>query len=183
MRGKKRMWIPVLLVGASAAWLPLAAELGRRAHDHDHQAGQADETARSSDPTEALPPKLREMLVAEMRQLDGALAGLTSAVAAGDWRAVEQTAKRMQGSYILKQKLSDTEVEVLHAALPRDFLALDDRFHARAGKLAHAAHERNAELAVFYTARLLEDCVHCHGAYAAKTFPGLASEPSASHRH
>jgi len=70
----------------------------------------------------------------------------------------------------------------LHEKLPGDFIAMDRRFHATAGKLAHTAASRDGELATFYYGRMLDGCVNCHATYASGRFPGLASGET-PHQH
>ncbi|MFZ1805440.1 MAG: cytochrome c, partial [Nitrospira sp.] len=60
---------------------------------------------------------------------------------------------------------------------------LDEAFHLRAEKLAHAAKAEDAEAVSFQFSRLLDSCVVCHSTYAKSKFPNFRSEGGAEHRH
>lgn len=133
-------------------------------------------------PTADLSPELRGAFVAEMQGLDASLQAAVSALARGDWPAVEHAAHQIHGSFILAQRLSPAQREELHRVLPEPFLALDRSFHERAERLAAAAKGADAELAAFSMYKLTEACVSCHAQYAGHRFPGLSSPPPA-HDH
>jgi len=134
------------------------------------------------DPLQALPPKLRDALREEMRALEPAVGRLARALPKGEWQVVHDTALQVRDSFILKKALTGPERETLHRVLPEDFQRRDAAFHEHAYRLALAAHNRDAELAGFYLARLIDGCTGCHGRYARQRFPGFqASEPAHSH--
>lgn len=126
---------------------------------------------------------LHEALAAEMAAIDAGISSLATSIARGDWPTVRSESQRIHDSFILKQELSEAELEELHRSLPAGFLALDARFHQHAKQLAHVAEEGDGELAVFYFAKLIEGCVDCHTTYAAEAFPGLASPSDRGHEH
>jgi hypothetical protein len=139
--------------------------------------------AENTNVTSALSEKLQALLVKEMVLIDQGMGELTSAISAGDWKAVAGVASKIEGSFILKQSLSEEDVHQLHKALPDTFVEMDIAFHGRAGDLAHAAHTGDAEMAVYHYSRMLEGCVNCHARYAPASFPGLAVEEPAAHEH
>lgn len=134
--------------------------------------------------TAKLSPPLRAALIEEMQQVDRALQRGVSHAAKGEWPQLAEAADSIAGAFILKRKLTDAQREELERALPGDFLALDQKFHTTAERLAAAARASDPELALFYTSRLLEACTSCHGRFAAQRFPGLAAaQEPASHTH
>lgn len=138
----------------------------------------------ADEPELKLSPKLRGALVAEMAGLKTGMAELTGSLATGDWPRARQRALAIRDSYILKQKLSHAELAELEHALPPDFQELDTRFHRHAEALAHAAEDRDGELAGFYLGRMIEGCTACHARYASHTLPGFkAATPAAEHAH
>ena len=133
-------------------------------------------------PTTKLSPEVRTAFIAEMQNLDSCLQRAVSAVARADWAGAERAAQEIKGSFILEQRLRPEQLAELHKVLPAAFLALDRRFHEQAERLAAAARNADAELAVFSTYKLTEACVSCHAQYAHHRFPGLAA-PNAVHDH
>lgn len=124
-------------------------------------------------PVLALSPKLRAALVAEMAGVKEGVAELSASLAMGEWDAAARRAERIRDSYIMKQKLSRSELEELERALPADFAKMDDAFHRHAEGLAHAAKARNHELAVFYFSKMMEGCGACHARYATHALKGF----------
>lgn len=135
----------------------------------------------AEDPTTKLSPALRAAFIAEMQQLDTGLQQVLSAIARADWATIERTAHKIESSFILEQQLSSEQQEELHRVLPEAFLALDRKFHGDAARLAAAAKHADAELAAFYTYRLIDGCVTCHSQFARQRFPGLAAPAEALH--
>ena len=128
----------------------------------------------------SMSPDLLELLRAEMRELESASQAISLALPAGDWAQIAATGEKMHDSYILAKKLTEAQRTEL-ASLPEPFKRLDEQFHAEAEKLAHAAHEKDAELTAFWFSRLLEGCAGCHAAYAQQRFPGFAGDAADSH--
>jgi hypothetical protein len=122
----------------------------------------------------ALSSELREVLSSEMRSIQKGMESLVSAIASGNWQNVSQTAITLRDSYIMKQELSEKQLEELHHALPPRFLELDRSFHHLAGMLSHVAEHGHDELVTFYFYKLSEACVACHAKYATQRFPAFA---------
>ncbi len=118
---------------------------------------------------------LRKALQKEMLAVQDGMMKLVPAIASGDWATVSRTADNIKKTYIMKQKLTQAQLKELHSALPAGFKRLDHRFHKTAGRLAHAAERKDAELAVFYFYKLNESCVTCHSAYAKQRFPAFSA--------
>ncbi len=124
-----------------------------------------------------LPPDLREILLEEMREVEVNARDLVPALARGDWKEAENLAGKIEGSYILKKKLTREQEKKLHAALPELFQQMDEKFHETARRLGEAAKNRDSELSSFYFYRLTQSCQECHGRFAPERFPGF-KEPS-----
>ena len=160
-----------------AGTLMLAAVLGspRATAQHEHAAP-------AGKPAIEFSAELTALLSEEMLAIEQGIGTLMTAMAAGEWPRVAETAEKIEKSYILAQRLTAEQREELERALPPRFKSLDSVFHRAAGRLAKAARERDAELAVFHSYKLMEACVECHSAYASERFPGFA-EGGVGHRH
>lgn len=156
---------------ALAAVLLVTAAL---AQDHAHH--DEDATAASGI---GLSPELRQLLVREMLAIQEGMQDLVPAIAAGRWAEIAATGRKIHDSYILRQEMSEAQLEELHHALPAEFVEMDHAFHHTAGMLAHAAEQKNADVVGFYFFKLNEGCVACHAKFAAERFPGLA--PAGEH--
>jgi hypothetical protein len=126
---------------------------------------------------------LAALLSEEMLAIEEGLGALMTAMAGGDWPRVAETAERIEQSYILAQRLTAEQIEELERVLPSRFKALDTAFHGSAGKLSQAARERDAELSIFHSYKLMEACVECHATYATKRFPGFDEEEKGHEHH
>ena len=131
---------------------------------------------------EALSPPLRSALTQEMAALQDGMMQLIPAFASGQWQTVAKIGMQMQESFIIKQALSESQLDELHSALPEAFQQLDADFHYLAGMLSHAASQRKPELVAFYFGRMAEACVACHSRYATAKFPALETARTES-RH
>lgn len=166
MRRMKSAGIAALAAGVLFLGHAGAAE---QAH-HGHEA-----------PAIALSKEVKGLLSEEMNAIQQGMMDLVPAIAAGEWDRIIGIARKIEGSYILKQKLTKPQIDELHHALPQGFRELDHRFHKTAGMLAHVAEVRDAELVSFYFYRMNEACTQCHSRYVADRFPGLAQP--ARHDH
>jgi hypothetical protein len=126
-------------------------------------------------------PEIQEMLTKEMVRLQNSMMQMMPAIAAGEWDMVATLADGMAMSHIMKQNLSQAQMESLHKGLPLAFKVLDNQFHDYAGMLSHVTRERHIELTTFYYYKLTETCIACHSQFAQKRFPGL-TQPSKAHK-
>ncbi|NCO56891.1 MAG: hypothetical protein COW73_05305 [Nitrospirae bacterium CG18_big_fil_WC_8_21_14_2_50_70_55] len=169
------MWIRgvVLMVGCLALCGPVVADAEEE--DGVHR------TAPSTGGPVALSPDLRSLLQREMGAIQAGMQELVAVIAAGQWPRAAQIAKQIEASYVLRQGLSEAQVDELHRLLPPDFLEMDQVFHQRAGRLARAAETGNGEVAVFYFYKLTEGCVACHDRFAGQRSPGPSAAPHDHH--
>ena len=148
--------------------------------------GYAEHPVRSPLPTDQLhlSPELAQLIKQEMNAIQKGMQSLLPAIASGYWEEVANIGEKIQRSYIMKQKLTPTQVEELHHVLPPAFQELDQSFHHSAGMLAHAAKMKNPDVVTFYFYKLIDTCVACHTKFAANRFPGLGtSGDNGGHRH
>lgn len=124
-----------------------------------------------------LSPGVKEALVQEMQGVQKNMQSMLPHIAAGEWEHVAHLAQRIEGAYILRQKLSPEQMEELHRALPPEFIELDHGFHKMAGMLSHVAKEPHIELVSFYYYKLVDSCNRCHSKFAQQRFPKLAPSP------
>jgi hypothetical protein len=110
-----------------------------------------------------------------MRQLQKGMTEILPLYVSGRWAEIVPIASKMEGSYVLKQNLSEEQMHELHSKLPSGFIELDQQFHYLSGMLEHAAKMEKAELVGFYFSKMSEICVSCHTQYATHRFPALAT--------
>ena len=126
-----------------------------------------------------LPADVKPLLTQEMQHIKQGMMDLIPLIASGQWNGIAEIAKKMQGSYIMKQQLTKEQMHALHTSLPPAFIALDQNFHRSAGMLAHVAEEKKSELVNFYFYKLTESCGQCHSQYAQQRFPAFADQGKA----
>lgn len=132
---------------------------------------------------ESLSPELRLLLKQEMLAIQDGMKQILPAFASGDLELVSNISGRISRSYILKQKITDTQKHELHEKLSKDFLLKDKKFHHYAGMLAHVSKERHTELVGFYYSKLMESCIGCHSEHAKHRFPIFANESAQKGHH
>jgi len=132
---------------------------------------------------EALSPDLRNLLSKEMKALQNGMMSIIPAYISGNWSEIETTAEKMKSSYILKQSITESQVQELHSVLTPEFIEKDQRFHYLAGMLEHAAQSKKAELINFYFAEMNESCASCHAVFATHKFPAFKPTEKNGHAH
>ena len=130
-----------------------------------------------------LSPELRSLLSKEMLSLQDGMKSILPAYVSGDLDGVARIANKIKNSYILKQKITNTQKHELKNKLPKSFLQSDKKFHEYAGMLEHVAKERHIELVGFYYSKLSESCVNCHSQHAIYKFQGLHKQSRQSNDH
>jgi len=128
-------------------------------------------------------PSTRSALIKEMVAITKNYQDLVSSLAQGDWEKVTKKSHAIYSSFILKQELSDEDMNDLHRILPERFIEMDQAFHNHAKNLAMAAKQHDGELAAFYSWKLMDGCVNCHKIYGNQRFPGLTDNNMGSHEH
>lgn len=157
-----------LLLTASCSELHITEKQDHPSVQHAHMQLDAD---------------IQQLLQQEMQAIQTGMMSLVPAIASGDWKKVTEIGKNMEGSYLLKQKLSTEQRHALHKSLPAAFIKYDQAFHHSAGMLAHAAEEGHSDIVSFYFYKLSAACVECHSEFATERFPNLAVKKSVGHHH
>jgi hypothetical protein len=132
---------------------------------------------------ESLSPELRVLLKQEMLALQDGMKNIVPAFASGDLEEVSHIAGIINKSFILKQKITDSQKHELHEKLSKDFIKKDQQFHQYAGMLEHVSKEKHIELIGFYYSKLMESCIDCHSEYATHRFPMLSNDPAKKEEH
>jgi len=117
---------------------------------------------------ERLPPKLRKFLKKEMHLLAEAGRTMEAALAEGDSKTVEDLAKRMHESFIMKQELTTMDLRELKVIVGEDFVTRDKAFHGMAAELSLAAKAGDVVLQQEIFGNMIRVCAACHVAYAPK---------------
>jgi cytochrome c556 len=130
-----------------------------------------------------LSPALLDLLRAEMREIAGGVQGIALSLAAGDWKAIQDTSAKIRASYIMEKKLTPAQARELEQALPEHFKHIDAEFHERAEKLGAAAAAHDPGIVAFQYSRLVESCALCHAAFARSRFPGFGPPAQPGHQH
>jgi hypothetical protein len=157
-------------------------------HEHHEQHAKPDTGhahQMKAQPSQAvqLSPDLLALLNQEMGLIQQGMMDIVPAISAGEWDKVSTIGQKIKASFILKQKLTDTQKKELHRVLPQQFIEMDMDFHKSAGMLAHAAEMKNADVVNFYFYKMNAACVSCHGKYATERFPGLIKGGDEEHHH
>lgn len=126
---------------------------------------------------------LMNLLRTEMREILSGIQSISPSIATGDWKKIADISRTIKNSYILAQKITPQQKKELQQKLPDYFKRMDENFHIEAGKLELAARNHDPQLVTFHYYRLIDSCVSCHTAYAAKRFPGFVPEKSIEHPH
>lgn len=125
---------------------------------------------------EALSQELRSLLSQEMQAVQNGMLSIIPAYVSGNWREIESTARNIKNSYLLRQNLSESQAQELHAKLPHAFIEQDQRFHALGGKLEEAARNENPAQINFYFSKMNAACLNCHKDFAVHRFPALTKK-------
>jgi len=120
-----------------------------------------------------LTPKLKGLLVEEMRAVLAAQQTILEAISQGNHAVVAEQAQKIHDSFILKQSLTPQDRKDLKAAVPPGFVETDQEFHRAAADLAAAAKRGESEPQLDHFDKMNRFCVTCHGRYAADRFPDL----------
>ncbi|KPK38492.1 MAG: hypothetical protein AMJ69_08310 [Gammaproteobacteria bacterium SG8_47] len=150
---------------AAVCLVPVMTSAQQAAHDESPDAGRELE----------LTPELGQMLVQEMQALEDAVMALIPAISSGNWERIAAIGRNIHDSHIMRQALSDAQIEALHQSLPARFQELDHALHHSACQLSQAARKHNIDTVLFYFYKLNEGCVACHSRYARQRFPDLAN--------
>jgi hypothetical protein len=151
MKHRKTWWPKILSI--TFLWLPgapLFADEAAAVHQGllDHSPVNTTQKANGS-PIESLSPELRALLSKEMVAIEQGMMAVIPAYVSGNWSEIEQIARQIKNSYILKQSLTDHQLHELHSSLPQGFIKQDQHFHYLSGMLEHAASNKKQSSSAF----------------------------------
>lgn len=126
--------------------------------------------------TPKLTPKLRSLLKQEMTAIQQAMQTVHLAIVTGDHATVGKQAHAIHNSFILKQSLTPDDRKALKAAVPPEFVKLDQAFHGMAATLADAASVGDSKGEVRLFNEMTHACMACHSRYVTDRFPDLADQ-------
>ena len=127
----------------------------------------------AQDVTVGLPSEIRALLQQEMVQVDAAMKAIHGAIVRGDHEVVATKGQAIHDSFILKKSMTPGERKTLKAAVPKEFLELDQEFHQLAADLSGGGDNRNTAEQMRSFAQMTQACVTCHSRYVSARFNGL----------
>lgn len=127
----------------------------------------------AQDVTADLPPELRELLQKEMVQVDAAMKAIHGAIIRGDHETVEEQGQAIHDSFILKQSMTPEKRKALKAAVPGEFLKLDQEFHELAARLSGSGSKQDTADQLKIFGEMSQACVACHSRHVSERFGGL----------
>jgi hypothetical protein len=161
----------ILLAAALSTIGMAAARAADSPADATHAVSEASDRAVGS----RLPPKLRGLLIQEMRALLDASKQILDALVRGQDDLVARNAQGIHDSFILEQGMSDADRQAFHDSVPHAFIERDEAFHGLSERLAEAARAGDGPRQRQLFTEMLGACVACHAAHATDRFPGLAA--------
>lgn len=123
-----------------------------------------------------LSDSVKDLLNREMNEIRKGMESLVFYVASGNWQKIAETGDNIKHSYIMKDKLTESQRHELHEKLPKQFREIDKKFHYYAGMLSHVAKERDIELVNYYIYKMNEACSSCHSRFAKDRFEGFKQD-------
>lgn len=120
-----------------------------------------------------LPDRVRGLLLQEMNAIERASEEILNALVRGRDAVVAEKAEAIHDSFILKQKMTESDRKALMKAVPREFVQRDRAFHELTGELAAAGREGDGARQRQLFSEMIEACTACHARYAHDRFPGL----------
>lgn len=120
-----------------------------------------------------LTPKLQGLLKEEMVSINDASQQIFSALVAGNAAQVATLAQQIHESFIMRRSMMPEDKAHLMSVAPKEFIQMDQAFHAIAAELAQAARVGDTPLQLETFSRMTAACTACHARYATDRFPGL----------
>lgn len=126
--------------------------------------------ADTSDEVTKLSTGLKSLLSQEMIAVEISMKNIFSSMIAGNYENIEEEARGIKNSFILKKKLTQEQKHELHTTVSSEFITQDKAFHETAGKLASAAEFEDKEDVTMYFNQMTNSCVKCHSTFATHRF-------------
>ena len=118
-----------------------------------------------------LPDGIRSLLIEEMQAINAGMANILTGLVSADYDLVAQQAQAIHDSFIMAQKMTDEQRQVLKKTLPTAFIEKDKAFHQLSAQLAEAARAGNSQQQLQYFQAMQSACVACHQQHATDRFP------------
>ncbi|MDO8863624.1 hypothetical protein Q6D67_18180 [Haliea sp. E1-2-M8] len=134
------------------------------------------QAASAQDVTAELTPEIRGLLQKEMVQVDAAMKVIHGAIIRGDHEVVEKQGKAIHDSFILQQSITPEERKALKAAVPDEFLKLDQGFHELAVQLSESGGRKDTADQLKIFGQLTQACVTCHSRHVSERFGGFNTQ-------
>lgn len=124
-----------------------------------------------------LPPNVRGLLIEEMNAILQASHTILEAIVRGQHEVVAEQATLIHDSFILEQRMTQTDRRAFEEAATPSFIEKDEAFHALSERLAQSAarSDHAAERRIF--AEMIDACAACHAQHASDRFPGVQGAP------
>ncbi len=122
-----------------------------------------------------LPNSLRGLLIEEMQAIATSMDVIFRAIIAGEHDQVAQQAQAIHDSFIMAQKMTDEDSEILEKTLSAAFIERDEAFHHLSEHLAEAARKKDLSLQIKLYQEMESACIACHQNHALDRFPNLKS--------
>ncbi len=118
-----------------------------------------------------LPDAIRSLLIEEMQAINTGMSKILTGLVSADYELVAQQAQAIHDSFIMAQKMTDEQRQVLKKTLPTAFIEKDKAFHQLSAQLAEAARAGNSQQQLQYFQSMQSACVACHQQHATDRFP------------
>jgi len=121
-----------------------------------------------------LTPKVQNLLRREMLSINDASQKILVALVAGEDSRVAELAQQIHDSFILRQSMTPEDKADLMAAVPKDFVRMDQTLHEISAELAQAAQAGDRAQQHERFSQMIKACSACHAQYATDRFPKFA---------
>lgn len=118
-----------------------------------------------------LPDPIRSLLIEEMQAINASMAKILTGLVSAHHELVAEQAKAIHDSFIMAQKITKKQRQVLKSTLPPAFIEKDQAFHQLSARLAEAARAQDSEQQLSLFQSMQAACVACHQQHATDRFP------------
>jgi len=118
-----------------------------------------------------LPDSIRSLLIEEMQAITDGMSKILMGVVTANHELVATQAQAIHDSFIMAQKMTDEQRQVLKSKLTPAFIEKDQAFHQLSAQLAEAARAQDTEQQLQLYQSMQSACVACHQQHATDRFP------------
>jgi len=123
-----------------------------------------------------LPEDIRSLLIEETQAITDGMSNILRGVVTADHELVATQAQGIHDSFIMAQKITDEQRQVLKSTLPPAFVEKDKAFHQLSAQLAEAATAQDSEQQLQLYQSMQAACVACHQQHATDRFPDFSEK-------